>query len=329
MVMRPWSGVRKRVIGEMQQHPLVHEKLRHRFRIIAFDWDGTAVKNRAAPVDDLLPRLETLMALDVKIVIITGTHLGNPNKQFCSKVRPELKGNLFACVNRGAEVFGFDEAGEPVRLRGRDANEEENRKMDRVSVELQQDFLERYGLDVVIIYDRYNRRKLDIIPTPEWSDPPKARIGELLVAVQQRLRDHGVAGGIQELIDRLNEKCRQVGIPLRITTDVKHLEYGLSDKADSVDWIINDLARGLGVPNENVLFMGDEFGPIGGFDGSDFKMVSPVAKGAVYVSVGKEPNGVPDEVMYYGKGTEGFLEICDGQIALWRDQGPDAATNKE
>ena len=104
----------------MKQHPLVHETLRRRFRIIAFDWDGTAVKNRAAPVDDILPGLEALMALDVKIVIITGTHLGNPGKQFCSKVRPELKRNLFACVNRGGEVYGFDDAGEPVRLRGRD-----------------------------------------------------------------------------------------------------------------------------------------------------------------------------------------------------------------
>jgi hypothetical protein len=302
----------------MKQHPRVHEALRRRFRIIAFDWDGTAVKDRTAPVDEILPRLEALMALDVKIVIITGTHLGNPDKQFCSKVQPALKRNLFACVNRGGEVYGFDTTGRSVRLRGREASAEENGKMDRVSVELEREFKARYGLEVAIIYDRFNRRKLDIIPLPEWADPPKARIGELLVAVQQRLDEHGVAGGIQTLIDRLDEKCCEEGIELRITTDVKHLEYGLSDKADSVEWIINELARGLGVPNEDVLFLGDEFGPIGGFDGSDFKMVSPVARGAVYVSVGKEPNGVPDEVMYYGHGTDGFVEIMDGQLALWR-----------
>jgi hypothetical protein len=313
----------------MKQHPRVHEVLRRRFKIIAFDWDGTAVKDRTAPVDEILPRLEALMALDVKIVIITGTHLGNPDKQFCSKVRPALKRNLFACVNRGGEVYGFDEAGRPVRLRGREATAEENRKMDRVSVELEREFKARYGLDVAIIYDRFNRRKLDIIPLPEWADPPKARIGELLVAVQRRLDEHGVAGGIQTLIDRLDEKCREVGIELRITTDVKHLEYGLSDKADSVDWIINELARGLGAPNEDVLFLGDEFGPIGGFDGSDFTMVSPVARGAVYVSVGKEPNGVPDEVMYYGQGTDGFAEIMDGQIALWRGAEDAAGRRRE
>ena len=308
----------------MEQHPLVHEKLNHRFKIVAFDWDGTAVKNRAAPADDILPRLEALMALDVKVIIITGTHLGNPDKQFCSKVRPALKRNLYACVNRGAEVYAFDGDGKPVRIQGRDASDEENRKMDRVSVELEQEFKERYGLEVAIVYDRYNRRKLDIIPLPEWANPPKARIGELLEATQRRLDEHGVAGGIQELIDRLDEKCREVGIELRVTTDVKHLEYGLSDKADSVEWIINDFAQEHGVSNEDILFMGDEFGPIGGFDGSDFKMVSALAKGAVYVSVGKEPNGVPAEVMYYGKGTDGFCEIIDGQIALWRKTGSNA-----
>jgi len=312
----------------MEQHPLVHEKLNHAFKIVAFDWDGTAVKDRNAPVDDILPPLEALMALDVKVIIITGTHLGNPNKQFFSKVKPELKRNLFACVNRGAEVYAFDGAGAPVRIRGRDANDEENRKMDKVSVELQQEYKDKYDLDVAIVYDRYNRRKLDIIPVPEWANPPKARIGELLAATTQRLDEHGITGGIQELIDRLDAKCREEGIELRVTTDVKHLEYGLSDKADSVDWIIKEFAADLGVPNEDVLFMGDEFGPIGGFDGSDFKMVSPVAKGAVYVSVGKEPNGVPDEVMYYGKGTEGFVEIIDTQIALWREAGSNAADEK-
>lgn len=302
----------------MERHPLVDERLKHRFRIIAFDWDGTAVKHRAAPVDEILPRLEALMALGVEIIIITGTHLGNPNAQFCSKVRPELKRHLFACVNRGAEVYGFDQAGEPARIRGREANDDENRKMDRVSVELQAEFKDRYGLETAVIYDRFNRRKLDIIPTAEWADPPKERIGELLAAVEERLRAQGVDGGIQTLIDRLEAKCREVGIDLRITTDVKHLEYGLSDKADSVEWIINGLARDRGVPNADILFMGDEFGPIGGFDGSDFKMVSPLAAGAVYVSVGREPNGVPDEVMYYGNGTDGFGAIVDGQIALWR-----------
>ena len=37
--------------------------------------------------------------------------------------------------------------------------------------------------------ERLNRRKIDLIPEPEWADPPKARIGELLAAVERRLHD--------------------------------------------------------------------------------------------------------------------------------------------
>jgi len=158
-----------------------------------------------------------------------------------------------------------------------------------------------------------------LIPLPEWSDPPKENIDALLEAVTARLAQHAVKGGIQELIDEVVRRSREKGIPLCITTDVKHIEYGLTDKSDSVEFIVKHIAQPAQIPNEDILFLGDEFGPIGGFEGSDFKMVSDVAKGAVYISVGKEPNGVPPEVIYYGKGTDGFREIIDAQIALLRE----------
>ncbi len=103
---------------------------------------------------------------------------------------------------------------------------------------------------------------------------------------------------------------------LRVTTDVKHLEFGLTDKANSVDFILDVIAAKRQIANEDILFLGDEFGPIGSFEGSDFKMFSERAKGAAYISVGKEPNGVPEGVFYYGKGTEGFKEIIDAQLSL-------------
>jgi len=39
-----------------------------------------------------------------------------------------------------------------------------------------------------------NRRKIDLIAEPEWEDPPKARIAELLTAVDDQLRRAGLAG---------------------------------------------------------------------------------------------------------------------------------------
>lgn len=290
--------------------------LKHKFKIIAFDWDGTAVKSRKHPVDDILGRLESALEKGIIIVIITGTHFGNVDGQFTSKVNPRLKKNLFACVNRGSEVFGFDGDGKPIVVHRRIATGEENKKMDEISRELQAIALEKYGMETNIIYDRFNRRKWDIIPLPEWADPPKERIDELLVATERRLKEHGVKGGIQELIDLLEKKCREHKIELRVTTDVKHLEYGLTDKADSVEFILNEIASKRGIPNQDILFLGDEFGPIGSFEGSDFKMFSKKAKGATYISVGKEPNGVPRGVLYYGGGTDGFKEIIESQLSI-------------
>ncbi len=219
----------------MNDRKEIHERLKRQFKIIAFDWDGTAVKSRRHPVDDILDRIEDLLAGGTAVVIITGTHFDNIDNQFTSKVDPRLKQNLFVCVNRGSEVFGFDGDGEPVVVHRRVATEAENRKMDAISYELMEVVHEKYDLDTDVIFKRLNRRKWDIIPLPEWSDPPKERIGELLDATQARLHEHGVDGGIQELIDILEEKNREHGIELRITTDVKHLEYGLTDKAASYD----------------------------------------------------------------------------------------------
>ena len=300
----------------MNDRVKIRKILQHKFKIIAFDWDGTAVKSRKHPVDDILGRLEASLQKGIVIVIITGTHFGNVDNQFTSKVNPHLKKNLFACVNRGSEVFGFDGDGKVIVVYRRIATDEENKKMDAVSHELQSIALQKYGIDTNIIYDRFNRRKWDIIPLPEWADPPKERIDELLLATERRLKEHGIRGGIQELIDLLEKKCREHEIELRVTTDVKHLEYGLTDKADSVEFILDEIAGKRSIPNEDILFLGDEFGPIGSFEGSDFKMFSKKAKGAIYISVGKEPNGVPKGVLYYGGGTEGFKEIIDAQLAV-------------
>ncbi len=302
----------------MNDRRRIREILKREFRIIAFDWDGTAVRSRKHPVDDILDRLEELLSHGIIVVIITGTHFDNVDSQFTRKVNPRLRKGLYACVNRGSEVFGFDEDGGAVVLHRRTATDEENGKMDAISHELMSLASERYGLETQIIFNRFNRRKWDIIPLPKWADPPKERIDELLVATQSRLHDHGIEGGIQELIDLLEEKCREHEIELRVTTDVKHLEFGLTDKADSVRFILDGIAAKRGIANEDILFLGDEFGPIGSFEGSDFKMFSENASGATYISVGKEPNGVPEGVLYYGKGTGGFKEIIDAQIALHR-----------
>jgi hypothetical protein len=289
------------------------------FRIIAFDWDGTAVEDRSADAQPVASRLEELMKRGVQVVVITGTNFDNINRQFCRLVHGPHKRNLYVLTNRGSEVFGFDENSEPVLLYRRQATERENELLTKVAEGVRDYVRQRGGPEVAVIYDRLNRRKIDLIP--EWPDPQKSQIGELLEAVEQRLRRGGISGGIRELFALTKKLARDFGLEdARITTDVKHIEVGLTDKSDSAAWVMNELAPKVGATTSDVLFIGDEFGPIAGFAGSDFKMVTGAAGRAIFVSVGREPNGVPQGVIHLGGGPAQFLELIDRQIALGSSQ---------
>jgi len=45
------------------------------YRAILFDWDGTAVLSRDAPVDEVVPLMRALLEKGVVLVVISGTFL--------------------------------------------------------------------------------------------------------------------------------------------------------------------------------------------------------------------------------------------------------------
>ena len=101
----------------------------------------------------------------------------------------------------------------------------------------------RRGVRAEIVSQRLNRRKIDLIPEPEWADPPKARIAELLVAVQERLRAAGLSG-LGEAVEVALAASEAAGLPYpRVTSDAKHVELGLTDKADAARWSFAELKR--------------------------------------------------------------------------------------
>ncbi len=118
-------------------HPAVCETLApelvRRFKIVAFDWDGTAVMSRhedAAPVRELL---ETLLHFGVLIVVITGTNFPNIDRQLSAAVQGPHKRRLYISTNRGSEVYGFDEQARPVLLCRRTATTRENRLLTEIA----------------------------------------------------------------------------------------------------------------------------------------------------------------------------------------------------
>jgi trehalose/maltose hydrolase-like predicted phosphorylase len=284
-------------------------ELDRRFEAIVFDWDGTAVPDRAAPADELRELVEELSAQGLNLVVITGTHVGNVDGQL--QARPSGLGRLYFCVNRGSEVFQADQGGLRLVVR-REATPDEDAALDAAAVETVAE-LARRGVTAEIVSQRLNRRKIDLIPEREWVDPPKVRITELLEAVESRLRAAGLAG-LRDAIEIALAAAREAGLAdPRVTSDAKHVEIGLTDKSDSAGWAFSELAtRGIGA--SLVLVAGDEFGPLGGLIGSDFYLLVPEARRALAVSVGAEPTGTPTEVLNVSGGPPTFVRILRDQL---------------
>lgn len=285
------------------------------FRALIFDWDGTAVVDRREDATTLARLAEGLLQKNIWLAVVTGTNFGNIDRQFCTLVAPDLRHHLLICTNRGSEVYGFDKTGQTVRRYLRVATSEEDRALTAVADSVAKYLHENNQLEVKIVYDRLNRRKIDLIPEPQWQDPPKAQIAALMQAVQDRLRAAHIAGGIRSVIQLAAQLAREQHLDAHITSDVKHIEVGLTDKADAVAWLKDELLQPVGIAWRDVLIAGDEFGPIAGFAGSDDRLRVGGADAPV-VSVGIEPNGVPPGVIALGGGPKRFRALLARQIAL-------------
>jgi len=283
--------------------------LDRRFEACIADWDGTLVPDRGSDADRVRRLIEALSASGFDVVVITGTHVGNVDGQL--KARPSGPGRLLFCVNRGSEVFECGHGG-PKLVARRTATPDEDAQLDRAAA-LTVERLKTRGLEAAIVAQRLNRRKVDIIPVAEWADPPKARITDLLNAVDQRLRAAGI-GSVAEVVTIAQAAATDAGLPTaRISSDAKHVEIGLTDKADSARWAFADLwAHGI-APND-VLVAGDEFGLLGGVPGSDSLMLVPESAGCVAVTVGAEPNGPPSGVLALRGGPDRMLAVLEDQL---------------
>jgi hypothetical protein len=283
--------------------------LDRRFDAVVFDWDGTAVPDRGADARRVRALVEALCADGVDLGVVTGTHVGNVDGQL--RARPRGPGRLYLCVNRGSETFAADEHGLGLVFR-RDATLEEDAALDEAAAATVE-ALARRGLRAAIVSERLNRRKIDLIPEPEWNDPPKARIAELLTTVQARLRRAGLRG-LDEAVLVAGDAAVAAGlVEPRVSSDAKHVEIGLTDKSDAARWLFLELRR-RGVSPERVLLAGDEFGPLGGVPGSDSLLLVPETAGATCVSVGAEPTGVPAGVLALGGGPDRFAALLADQL---------------
>ena len=127
-------------------------------------------------------------------------------------------------------------------LERREATPDEDAALDAAAATTVAE-LGRRGLIAEVGLERLNRRKIDLIPEPGWADAPKALTSELLAAVQGRLRAAGLAG-LGAAVELAVAAAEAAGLTdPRVTSDAKHIEIGLTDKADSARWAFAELAR--------------------------------------------------------------------------------------
>src|SRR5579871_6804788 len=79
-----------------------------RYRVIIFDWDGTAGVNRQSDAGEVAVQIERLLSHGVWICIVTGTNFGNVERQLVPLIEPPRRERLIVGANRGSEIFGFD-----------------------------------------------------------------------------------------------------------------------------------------------------------------------------------------------------------------------------
>ena len=97
--------------------------LERRFEAVVFDWDGTAVPDRAEDASELCAVVERLCAVGVYLAVVTGTYLENIDGQL--RARPATPGCLVLALNRGSEVFVVDETGPHLKHRRRATPDED------------------------------------------------------------------------------------------------------------------------------------------------------------------------------------------------------------
>ena len=187
------------------------------------------------------------------------------------------------------------------------------------AAELTVERLAARGLKALIASERLIRRRIDLIAEPECTDPPQARAGELTVAVKDRLAAAGVAG-LTGALEIASAAAADAGLAdPRVTAGAEHVEIGLTDASDSARWIIGELWR-MGIGPGQVLVIGDCFGSLEPFPGSDSDLLVGEVHGASAFSVGVQVGGVPTGVVRFGGGGEMFARVLEDQIAR-RDNG--------
>lgn len=286
------------------------------YRAIFFDWDGTAVLNRKASADAILPAMASLLDQGVRLFIISGTTYENIlDGTLHERFTPAQKHNLYLGLARGAYQYGFPSGSGPELLDYAPLPQETLLAIHRAAYALHELLLTRHELESDIVFSRPNYCKLDFMIANNRGDKLFMQENEVENA-DALLRAHGLQNGVKTLIQYAEDYGKAQGLPLRATSDMKYLELGLTTKSDNVDYLLERCVLPHGISVEDCCFWGDEFIYLAdGVAGSDAQMITRKSLGADFFDVSDSAKSLPDPVKQVGGGIETFRRFLTDAAA--------------
>ena len=287
--------------------------MKKKYKAIFFDWDGTAVLSRKAPVEDIIKVMKPLLDRKIHLVIVSGTTMENISggklAEYFTKEELEY---LYLGLGRGALNYRYVDGQETVFS---DLLPDQKLLSDihRIAFDIHMELLETYGLNTDIVFSRPNYCKIDLMVDNNRGDNLFMQENELDM-LKERLSSHGITDGLQGLLDISEKAGKKYGIQVKPTCDAKYLEVGISSKSDNADSIFTYLQEQYQIRPEDCSFWGDEYvGIEEGIFGSDSFMRTEKTKAGDFFDVSEVPGKRPDGVKQFGGGVNQFLNFLKEQ----------------
>lgn len=287
-----------------------------KYKAVFFDWDGTAVLSRKAPVEEIVGAMGPLLDQKVNLVIVSGTTMENiAGGKLETCFTKEQLAHLYLGLGRGAFNYRY-ENGQELIFSDMLPDKKLLGDIHRICFDIHMELLEKYGLNTDIVFSRPNYCKIDLMVENQRGDNLFMQENELDM-LKDCLKRHGVEGGLQGLLDISVAAGERYGITVKPTCDAKYLEVGISSKSDNVDRILEHLQSAYGICPEECSFWGDEYvGIEEGIYGSDSFMKTEKTEGGDFFDVSEVPGKRPEGVTKLGGGVEQFLGFLKEQAKM-------------
>ena len=283
-----------------------------KYKAIFFDWDGTAVTSRTAPVEDASAAMKPLLQQGTKLVIVSGTTYDKiAGGKFHTYFTEEEQKNLFFGLGRGAYNYQITD-GRPEIFASMIPDQEGLLKIHDICYAIHVKLLREYGLKTDIVFSRPNYCKIDLMVESDRGDQLFMQ-GDEVEHLRRILKQHGIESGLKELIDIAESTGGKFGQKVSATCDAKYLEVGISCKSDNVD-VFLERFKAERITAEDCSFWGDEFVEIEHeLYGSDSFMYTEKSKAGDFFDVSAIEGNRPEAVRVLGGGVQTFLTFLKEQ----------------